>query len=192
MADDIVSEEWRVVPDWPDYEVSDLGRVRRCKPTYFKNPKNGRIYERIKAGTFLKGSTKPKTGYPSVTLHDGAGRKADINVHTLVCRTFHGPAPSPKHEVAHEDGVRTNNRKGNLRWTTHKENGADMIGHGRTLRGTKHHFSKLSEDDVHAIRALADGGAPKTALSRQYGIALGTVKTIARRKIWNWLPERQS
>lgn len=63
-------------------------------------------------------------GYPAVRL---AGISAGFPVHRLVCEAFHGPKPTPKHEVAHWDGDKTNNTAPNLRWATHKENCQDTV-----------------------------------------------------------------
>jgi hypothetical protein len=35
-----------------------------------------------------------------------------------VAEAFIGPQPSPRHQVAHYDGVRDNNHYSNLRWAT--------------------------------------------------------------------------
>jgi len=52
-------------------------------------------------------------------------------VHTLVTTAFHGPRPSPAHQVRHLDGDKANNRPSNLRWGTAIENAADKKRHGR-------------------------------------------------------------
>jgi hypothetical protein len=48
-------------------------------------------------------------------------------VHQLVCLAFHGPKPSPEHEVAHQDDVKSVNTPDSLRWDTHKGNIADRV-----------------------------------------------------------------
>lgn len=57
-------------------------------------------------------------------------------IHTLVCLAFHGPKPTPKHQVAHKDCNKMNNGYLNLRWATPKENIADSIILGR-FKGRK-------------------------------------------------------
>lgn len=54
--------------------------------------------------------------------------------HFLVCLAWHGPRPSPRHQVDHIDRDRWNNRASNLRWVTPREN---------QLNG-KNHLDKLA------------------------------------------------
>lgn len=42
--------------------------------------------------------------------------------HILVCTAFHGPRPSPRHQVDHIDRDKWNNHPENLRWVTPREN----------------------------------------------------------------------
>jgi hypothetical protein len=189
MADQLVLpfEEWRQIVDWPDYEISSLGRVRRCRDALWRNAKNGKLYPRQRAGTLLTPGINKKTGYPHVTLHASGGSKKDINVHTLVCVAFHGPPPSPDHEVAHGDGSRSNNVWTNLRWATHQENAADMIEHGRTNRGTAAHQGKLCEEQVREIRKLSASGLDNAAIGRLFGVRRSSVRQIIKRLSWAWL-----
>src|SRR5690349_7699915 len=43
-------------------------------------------------------------------------------VHRLVCACFKRNKKSPKHEINHKDGIKTNNCVSNLEWVTHTEN----------------------------------------------------------------------
>jgi DNA-binding MarR family transcriptional regulator len=52
-------------------------------------------------------------------------------------------------------------------------------------RGSQHGESKLTEDDVRAMRAAyAAGGVRQVDLARQYGIDQRTVSVIIRRTGW--------
>jgi hypothetical protein len=66
MAENTLPEEWRTVVDFPDYEVSSLGRVRRSNPI----ARNG---HRIGIKVF-KGNPDTATGYPRVTLQREGGK----------------------------------------------------------------------------------------------------------------------
>jgi hypothetical protein len=162
-----MTEEWRVIPSFPSYEVSDLGGVRRCLPG------NRTHVGRVKVQRLLD-------GYWTVGLSEGNVPKVR-SVHKLVAEAFLPPKPSPKHEVAHENGIRTNNNASNLRWATRKENHADMREHGTQPRGSAHANSKLTEADVLAIRS-SDLGSP--ALAKEYGVSRTTIKYARRGKNW--------
>lgn len=45
-----------------------------------------------------------------------------IGIHTLVCSAFHGPKPTPIHQVNHINFIRHYNEWENLEWLTPKEN----------------------------------------------------------------------
>jgi hypothetical protein len=69
MAEQV--EEWRVIADYPDYEVSNVGNVR--------SNKNGKV-------RILKPSANNK-GYKHVVLHLNGNAKT-FKVHRLVAMTF--------------------------------------------------------------------------------------------------------
>jgi hypothetical protein len=140
-------EQWRAIPGWP-YEVSNIGRVRRADT------------HKIKTASTLKPS-----GYKIVHLYSGGESKSFL-VHRLVCCGFNGEPPSPDHQVAHNDGVKTNNHADNLRWATSKENHADRVVHGSHTRGERCGTHKLTAEQVAEVRrryvvamapALAEG-----------------------------------
>ncbi len=81
MADPTVPEEWRSVAEFPDYAVSNLGRVRR--------ETNGK--GRARAGYILKPAKHPD-GHLHVTLCDG--RRRCVDIHILVLEAFVGPRPA--------------------------------------------------------------------------------------------------
>lgn len=114
------TELWKTVPDWPDYQVSTLGRVKRITATT-RNPP-GHI---LRIGY-------PKCGYGKVTLCTSA-KGQDKMVHLLVLETFVGPRPGPEYEGSHKDGDQTNNRLDNLEWKTRLQNRKDKWAHGTAL-----------------------------------------------------------
>ena len=172
-----MEEEWRTVVDWP-YEVSNLGRVRRAFGSALaRNTAPGRLLTAFAA----------RDGYLRVTFR-ATPRSKVFSVHRLVATTFLGAPPSPKHEVAHSDGTRTNNVLTNLRWVTSRENHADTIRHGRSPRGTRHGGHKLTEPDVLYIRrAHAAGEATQVQLAARFGVSQSMVSNVVRRAFWSWL-----
>jgi len=166
-----IAEEWRdVVGFEADYEVSSRGRVRRKSTGCVLRP-------------WIAGHR-----YYYLRL----GRKNRRTVHALVATAFCGPRPSPSHEVAHWDGVSTNNSAANLRWATHAEKVQDQRRHGTLymihgpgMRGESHPRAKLSDRGVCQIRRLYNGRRGQlTELARSYGVHPTTVKRAAVDTMW--------
>lgn len=61
-----------------------------------------------------------------------------------------------------------------------------MIDHGRSLRGTKAHFAKLTEDDVRQVRMLK-GYLSQRRIAAMFGISQPAVRYIHTGKNWGWL-----
>lgn len=186
-------EEWRPVAGYPAYAVSSLGRIRRAGATARFKPSNKML------------NSKPgPSGYRAVALH-ADGKQLTTTVHAVVCEAFHGPRPSPDHQAAHYDGVRTNNRADNLRWATRAENMADQERHGTRPRGETHHSrlkpdclargerngggGKLTESDVIAIRA---DRRLHREIAADFGIVKSMVSMIKRNEVWKHVAHGRS
>lgn len=178
MADEIVPEEWRPIEGWP-YEVSDCGRVRRATDAF----RRGRVM--VLKGRVLKPISHGH-GYYAINLTDNNRHKSFL-IHRLVCIVFHGPAPTTKHEVAHGDGSKTNNRADNLRWATPAENSADMIQHGRSTRGKQPANTKLSPAKILEIRQLLEVGERQSAIAAQFGVEESGISSIKTGRLWAWV-----
>lgn len=114
-------EEWRPVPGFPGYEVSDEGRVA----SYLRR-------NRLVLALMVKSN-----GYVSVNLARSR-RRVTCTVHSLVAEAFIGPRP-PGQEVRHLDGDPHNNRVSNLRWGTRSQNELDKVRHGTHHNARKTH-----------------------------------------------------
>lgn len=130
----------RVVPGFPDYEISDTGVV---------------VSRRRGAPQILRGSPTP-SGYTTVLLcRDGEQRRE--YVHRLVLAAFVGPCPEGM-EVCHSDGDPTNNVLGNLRYGTHGENMCDRVDHGRHPAAAKTHCKSGHPFDGDNLVVRPNGG----------------------------------
>lgn len=172
-------EEWRVCPFNDNYQVSSEGRIRRA--TFSPNRKG-------KPGDIIKTSLST-TGYPSVALWKN-GKSERHLVHKLVALAFHGTPPTISHEVAHGDGIRTHNSKGNLRWATRSENHADKALHGTTQHGDANGNSKLTISQVKEILSHPLD-ANRSELARRFGVSQVTVSRIMRRELWKHVDTRE-
>lgn len=100
---DNLSEEWRTIPDFDNYEVSNKGKVRSVNYN-----RKGYVSE---LKPFLSGS-----GYKQVTLCK-KGKKYRFEVHRLVAQTFI-ENPNNYAVVNHRDENKLNNDVTNLEWCT--------------------------------------------------------------------------
>jgi hypothetical protein len=164
----MTDEIWRTIQDFPAYEVSNLGRVQSNKRG---EPK------------ILKPWLHNSGGYPAVKLSvRGAAQQTKL-IHQLVCRAFHGRKPTPRHEVAHNDGVPTNVRADNLRWALPWENAADKRSHGTHINAGQFK-PQLTPDDVREIRRLLTTGMSQRLIAEQFGIWQTMVSHIHLRRRW--------
>lgn len=170
----MIPEEWRPIDwiDWIDperYEVSSRGRVRS----------RAGLAPRI-----LRPAAHP-AGHLRVILSQ-SGKKQMAQVHRLVCQAFNGPPQGARTNVAHNDGVPSNNTPGNLRWATQKENLSDRKRHGTELKGAKHGRAKLSPFKVALIRFLSETGGPAHRhYAAQFGVSAALINKVVRREVWS-------
>lgn len=96
-------ENWKKIPDYENYEVSDFGRVR--------NVKTNRILKLRLVGS----------GYYSVNLSKN-GSVGEFRVNRLVYYVFKGVWSDRKNVIDHIDNDKLNNRLSNLRLVSAREN----------------------------------------------------------------------
>lgn len=106
--------------------------------------------------------------------------------HVLVLETYHGPRPAG-FVARHLNGNPTDDRPENLAWGTQAGNLADMVHHGRSVRGRKQHSNKLSEQEVLAIKRRRAAGESGKALSQEFGVNQATICDIVKGRTWQWL-----
>lgn len=168
------TERWLPVVGYEGlYEVSDLGRVRSLRG----GCKQGGT--QLRPAPIILAQHWKSDGYLHITLIKNKKRTTP-RIHPIVLKAFREPRPR-KHEGAHWDGDKANNRLSNLRWATSLENKADMLRHGATLRGEHHPRSLLTEAEVRAIKA-----SPKSSriVGAQFGISSSAVRQIRQGKVW--------
>lgn len=170
---------WKPIPNFPGYEVSSLGQVRR--------------------GNRLLAIGKNVSGYPRVTLSVG-GRSVSRVVHALVAEAFIGPRPNGL-QVRHLDGSKNNNRPCNLVYGTAAENAADKALHGTSPvglrngahtkpharpRGSKHGKSVLTEEQVRLIKGRLRSWewGLCARLSEEFGVSEHVISKIRTGRTW--------
>jgi hypothetical protein len=104
-------EIWRIIVDFPGYQVSNMGRVKSIP----RKSANGRSLR----GKVLSPRTD-RDGYKDVLLSVNGDHKR-VFVHRMVARAFLLEAHTDE-TVNHENGIRDDNRAENLTWMTLQEN----------------------------------------------------------------------
>lgn len=172
-------EEWKLLPDWSAYEVSSLGRVRRCLPG------NGTWVGRV-----LR-PNRHRQGYLLYRLmQDGLQR--DVLGHILVAEAFLGGTPMGM-ECNHVNGVKDDNRIENIEVITHSQNmrHADRNGlrdpHKPNLknRGSSNGMARLTETDVALIKRALSRNEHVAQIALQFGVAVHCISKIRNGTRWS-------
>ena len=108
-----LKETWKVIKEFPNYEVSTYGNVRNVKTKKILKP-------------FIKNKQK---SYLRVRLYNN-GKDYELYVHVLVAKAFlpdtnrnpDGTIMVGHHQVNHKDECKTNNNVLNLEWCDNKYN----------------------------------------------------------------------
>jgi len=173
------TEQWRPCVGWPDYEVSDLGRVKSIGRWRPHNRYKGKLMwwkEKI-----LKPGKKTNRGdYLFVVL---TGQVA-VTVHLLVAEAFIGPRP-PGMYVRHLNDIPGDNRPANISYGTQQDNMDDAARNGKIPRGRARPNAKLHEVNIPYIRT---SGKNLTELGKQYGVSPATIRDVLVGISWSHVP----
>ena len=162
---------WKVCPSYPDYEVSEYGGLRRCRPNRKGWMSDVEMRHRL------------VRGYPMFGISVNC-RDKKVYAHHLVLEAFIGPKPFAGAEGCHGDGVKTNNHYTNLRWDTAKANQADRITHGTNLRGEKCPVAKLTDSQVVEIKQLLAAKVPHRTIAPRFNVSSAAIGNISRGAYW--------
>lgn len=162
---------WRTIPKYQLYEANSSGQIRR---------KQHRDYPG-RPGKILSNFVDKRKGYIRACVNDYTQ-----SIAPLICQAFHGPKPTPKHQAAHRDGNKSNNRPSNLEWLTQSENYQDQVRHGADRKGERSGQSKLTNEQVRMVRKVVAEGSRgvQRRLSRRLNVSESAISTIVLRKSW--------
>jgi hypothetical protein len=181
--------EWRLLREFPDYEISNDGRLRRF--TAGSNTKPG---AHIRAGL-------SKGGYPKYGVTYPSGRRVYRSAHRLVASEFLEPAPNPGMFVLHGDDNRLNCVSTNLRWGTPKLNVLDAKRNGRWQEGADHSSTRkpwcrargsgqpTAKLDDEIVRIILSDPRKGTVIAKQYGVDSSLVYRIKKGKSWKHITD---
>ena len=167
-------EIWKVYSNNTNYEISNMGRIRRA--TDGKPAKGNWINPRARKYYILSQFLGER--YSTKLLTTTEGKKLSCSIHRAVLETFSGPCPEGK-ECNHKDGNKTNNKLDNLEWVTPSENQKHAYKTGlqpaiderKTTKGELNRHAKLKEGEVWLIKKILQSSFFKRKGIKQYQIA---------------------
>ncbi len=164
----------RILPGLSNYAIREDGVILggRGKQNYRCRP--------------LVGS-RDKDGYVRFTLIGDDGKRVYWRRCSLVCTAFHGPKPSPLHEVRHIDGRRDNDAASNLAWSDHRTNCGDKWSHGTVQIGQDNPHAVLK--DFEARFFLEHSDIPVPILTEWTGLSAAAIHQVRQRHSWKWLDQ---
>lgn len=109
------------------------------------------------------------------------GKRLHTGAHRLVWQHFKGDIP-PGHEINHRNGLKDDNRPGNLLCGTSGENVEHAHAGGLIDQyGQKNPAAKLTDNQVAQVRlAYSQGGHTQAQLAARFGISHQAVSKIVR------------
>ena len=168
----IDGERWKTIPQYPEYEISDHGRVkypvRREKKTEYK---------------ITSGSTRE---YRDFQFRDANGKKRRKHLQLLVAEAFvENDDPKNKTCVGHKDDNKHNNHYTNLHWITRSQNTLDAYDSGAI--SNRRPILKLTEKNeiVGEFVSIAEATRSTPGIHRT-GIN-GAVATGGTSGGWYWI-----
>ena len=175
----LAEERWAQVAGYPNYEVSNHGRVRR----------------RQQCGNRLSGSMlrqrQDGKGYWRIALWSQPEQRSHCALtHRLVALAFLGEPTPPATEVDHLNGNTSDNRASNMEWVTKAENlrRARLRDLTRTdtcrRLGAGHRSARFTAADVRQIRAAHAAGEAQCAIARARGVSQVAIHKIVKRQTW--------
>jgi hypothetical protein len=175
MIDFLNNEIWKIINNFPDYEISSFGRVKSVKFGKEKilNPKIN------------------KYGYHEICLYKN-GKRFWKRLCRLVLENFNPIENMNNLEVNHICGK--NNFLKNLEWMTHSENYKHAYKNKLTkvgMKGEKHPSCKLKDCEVWLIKKILNSDYCKSGkinneyIGKMFKVSKQTISNIKNEKRWS-------
>lgn len=123
-------EQWRPIPDWPTYEVSDQGRVRSAARAGSSGPRSRRL-------STAKGGRAENYRRVMLTQRvNGKRRRRHAYLHHIVLEAFVGARPEGA-VACHRNDDGDDNALANLYWGSEEDNQLDKYINSLDLASTE-------------------------------------------------------
>ena len=158
----INKEDFKVIPKFPSYGVSQEGEVIRFS--------SGKILSKMWQGP-------KKYKYQAVRLGD-QGKITNVKVHKLVADAWLPKTNPELTQVNHRDGDKSNNNVSNLQWVTGSGNLQHAVQTGLKQKGEELYNSSLTDDQVHEICRLLQDNLTVKDIAERYGVTKDAIRKI--------------
>ena len=178
-----MEEIFKTIPSFPDYLVSNLGRVKtKSRKVRYVHSVTKKEQFRQSSERFLKVQYNNRTGYKFHQLYIDK-KMYNVNIHILVADAFLDKIDGFDF-INHIDGNKHNNTLSNLERCTNEYNHEHATITGLKARGEKIASSKLTEKCVYAIKYFLEKGVNHKELSFAFKVSRATINMIDNNKIW--------
>ena len=159
-------EVWRQIKNYPNYSVSNRGKIKNNKTCLILKP------------------MKARGNYLQVGLYKNKIMKR-IAIHKLVLEAFICKRP-PNKQTNHKDGDKANNSVTNLEWVTAQENITHAHKNGLSnSKGSKNGNAKLKEFDVKFVKQLLkECNFEQRDIAAMVGVNKSAISKIATERTW--------
>lgn len=172
MNTPMLDEVWAPFPikGYPDYTVSNYGRVKSMKKNSVK---------------ILKWRETYKNYYNVAPFKADQKTQKQFYIHRLVALAFI-PNPNKYPQVNHKNCNKADNHVSNLEWCNDQFNKDHAKENGliKYRKGEESHLSRLKEKDVLQIRDKFKNGYTAKMLASQFGLKFRSIYDIVQRRCW--------
>jgi len=168
-------ENWKTIPGYENYEVSDYGNIRSLN------------YKRTGTIRLLKPAVS-RDGYLKTMIKRDDGKYTTISIHRVIARVFIGTKLGV--EVNHKNGIKTDNRLENIELITHSQNCQHSFDTGlqKPKRGELNGMAKLTQSKADELRERKRTGGRfwgRNELAKELGVTPKHLQRIVN-KTGNW------
>lgn len=155
---------YKQIPEYPRYEISDEGTVRK----------------KLKSGNYRVINPWRGDSHYTVTLTDDFKQRKNYYIHRLVQVAFGPPQPDDMPLVCHRDDDPTHNHIDNLTWGSKQTNAQMAVANGKLCPASDRVY--LTRDEAKQVKEQFAAGKSMRQLATIFGCSRWTISNIVSNK----------